>query len=162
MQGAGEIDDQVRQSTDAELVGKTLDGDPTAYAELVARHQNSVFALLSSRLRDRSALEDLAQEALLEAYTHLRSLGTRLCFGPGWWGSQSTSPVAGCVRLDQRRRGWLSSRMRAICRMRVMCRRHWTNWRDRKSLMLCGRLWTNCQSARARPSAALCRWAERP
>jgi hypothetical protein len=54
MQGAGEIDDQVRQSTDAELVGKTLDGDPTAYAEL---YDEEVAAM--EALRELNADEDL-------------------------------------------------------------------------------------------------------
>ena len=85
MESDSKTDGTVTQSSDAELVDRVLAGDTSAYAELVERHQNAVFALLCSRIPgrgDRTALEDLAQEALLEAYSNLRSLRDPSLFRP--------------------------------------------------------------------------------
>ena len=48
------------------------DGDATAFAALVRRHQSMVFSLAVHVLRNRTAAEDLAQDVFLELY---RSLG---------------------------------------------------------------------------------------
>ena len=48
------------------------DGDASAFAALVRRHQSMVFSLALHVLRNRAAAEDLAQEVFLELY---RSLG---------------------------------------------------------------------------------------
>lgn len=72
--GALQIAQSANPRDDPSLVRAVLDGDREAYAELVARHQDAVVALLCSRLRDRRAVDDLAQDTLVEAYTHLRSL----------------------------------------------------------------------------------------
>jgi RNA polymerase sigma-70 factor (ECF subfamily) len=48
------------------------DGDATAFAALVRRHQSMVFSLALHVLRNRTAAEDLAQDVFLELY---RSLG---------------------------------------------------------------------------------------
>lgn len=58
----------------AELVRKALDGDRSAFAELVATHQNAVFALACQHAPDRTEAEDITQEAFLRAYRDLRKL----------------------------------------------------------------------------------------
>ena len=61
--------------TDADLVARALiDDDQHAFGELVRRHQSSVRGLLRQLTRTDLALaDDLAQEAFLRAYKHIRS-----------------------------------------------------------------------------------------
>lgn len=61
--------------TDADLVARVLvDEDQHAFGELVRRHQSSVRGLLRQLTRTDLALaDDLAQEAFLRAYKHIRS-----------------------------------------------------------------------------------------
>ena len=47
------------------------DGDATAFAAIVRRHQSMVFSLALHVLRSRAAAEDLAQEVFLELYRNL-------------------------------------------------------------------------------------------
>lgn len=50
------------------------DGDATAFAAMVRRHQSMVFSLALHVLRSRAAAEDLAQEVFLELYRNLRRI----------------------------------------------------------------------------------------
>lgn len=50
---------------DGALVRRYLDGEPDAFAELVARHAPAVVGYLRSRTRSLEAAEDLTQEAFL-------------------------------------------------------------------------------------------------
>ena len=61
--------------TDADLVTRVLvDEDQHAFSELVRRHQSAVRGLLRQLTRTDAALaDDLAQEAFLKAYKHIRS-----------------------------------------------------------------------------------------
>jgi RNA polymerase sigma factor (sigma-70 family) len=61
--------------TDAGLVARVLvDDDQHAFGELVRRHQSSVRGLLRQLTRTDLALaDDLAQEAFVRAYRHIRS-----------------------------------------------------------------------------------------
>ena len=61
--------------TDADLVARVLiDDDQHAFGELVRRHQSSVRGLLRQLTRTDLALaDDLAQDAFLRAYKHIRS-----------------------------------------------------------------------------------------
>ncbi len=56
---------------DAVLVTRTLAGDGDAFRQLVERYQRGVFGIVLQLVRDRSAAEDLAQEAFLKAYRAL-------------------------------------------------------------------------------------------
>jgi RNA polymerase sigma-70 factor, ECF subfamily len=47
------------------------DGDPQTFAELVERHQGSVFNLTYRMLGEAREAEDAAQEAFLRAYQHI-------------------------------------------------------------------------------------------
>jgi RNA polymerase sigma factor (sigma-70 family) len=60
---------------DADLVARVLvDDDQHAFGELVRRHQSSVRGLLRQLTRTDLALaDDLAQEAFVRAYRHIRS-----------------------------------------------------------------------------------------
>ncbi|HJP29513.1 MAG TPA: RNA polymerase sigma factor [Candidatus Latescibacteria bacterium] len=82
------------------MVRAVLAGDRSAFAALVERHQNAVFGLLCSRVADRSVVEDLAQEALLKAYTDLGALreGSRF---RAWLIGITRNVVADWGRRDQ-------------------------------------------------------------
>jgi len=50
---------------------RAVQGDSTAFAELVREHQGMVFSIAYHYLQDRSLAEDLAQEVFLELYQAL-------------------------------------------------------------------------------------------
>ncbi len=53
------------ERTDPELVKASLDGNRTAFEELVCRHQDSVFGLAVGMTRNREDAADMAQEAFI-------------------------------------------------------------------------------------------------
>lgn len=59
------------ERTDQELVRASLEGNRTAFAELVARHQDAVFGLAVGMTRNREDAADMAQEAFIRAYGKL-------------------------------------------------------------------------------------------
>ena len=59
------------ERTDPELVRASLDGREDAFAELVRRHQDSVFGLAVGMTRNREDAADMAQEAFIRAYNKL-------------------------------------------------------------------------------------------
>ncbi len=59
------------ERTDPELVKASLDGNRTAFEELVCRHQDSVFGLAVGMTRNREDAADMAQEAFMRAYSKL-------------------------------------------------------------------------------------------
>ncbi len=67
---------------DEELVRQTLDGQPSAYAELVRRWAAPVLAVCHARIRCWHAAEDLVQETLLRGLRALPSLVRGERFGP--------------------------------------------------------------------------------
>jgi RNA polymerase sigma-70 factor (ECF subfamily) len=87
---------------DEELVRQTLDGQPSAYAELVQRWAAPVLAVCHARIRCWHAAEDLAQETLLRGLRALPSLASGERFGPWLRG------IAQRVCLD-----WLKSKQSA-------------------------------------------------
>ncbi len=60
--------------SDAELVRRCRAGDKAAFSVLVARHESHLRRLLYSVVRFRPDVEDIMQEALLQAYLGLHSL----------------------------------------------------------------------------------------
>lgn len=56
---------------DATLVGRVRDGEKDAFGELIRRHQQQVFAILSRYERDSHRVEDLAQDTFLKAWRRL-------------------------------------------------------------------------------------------
>lgn len=68
--------------TDAELVQQTLNGQRSAYEELVRRWCARVVAYSRSRVHSREVAEDLAQDSFLKAYASIHSLGDPAKFGP--------------------------------------------------------------------------------
>jgi RNA polymerase sigma-70 factor (ECF subfamily) len=83
------------------LVRRSLQGDAAAFGDLVRRYERLVFHVAGGFLRDRSEVEDVAQEAFLKAYEARSRFRTDAPFGP--WISQITTRL--CYdRLRGRRR----------------------------------------------------------
>ena len=87
--------------TDADLVARILvDDDQHAFGELVRRHQSSVRGLLRQLTRnDFASADDLAQEAFVRAYKHIRSFRGEARFSTWLY-----RIAYNCFREDARRR----------------------------------------------------------
>jgi len=86
---------------DSSLIESTLNGDESAFAELVRRYQAAVWGTVHRILGNSSENEDAVQEVFLRAYTALRKFDLRLPFGP-WILRIATNH---CIDLLRRKRG---------------------------------------------------------
>jgi RNA polymerase sigma factor (sigma-70 family) len=59
--------------SDIELIGETLAGNQSAYADLVKRHQRFVFTLALRFAKTREDAEEIAQDCFIKAYRSLAS-----------------------------------------------------------------------------------------
>lgn len=64
-----------------QLVRRAQRGDVAAYEELLRSHQQRVFAVVSSILRQREDIEDVAQQVFVKAYFSLKRFDLRSAFG---------------------------------------------------------------------------------
>lgn len=78
--------------TDADLVGRTCNGDTNAYGELVSRYQGHVYGLAYSFVGHWEEAQDIAQETFIRAYCHLDQLREPVRFAP--WLRRVTFSVA--------------------------------------------------------------------
>ena len=62
------------KNNDAQLIQRVLDGDETAFSELVRKYQRSVHALAWRKIGDFHIAEDITQETFLKAYQRLSTL----------------------------------------------------------------------------------------
>jgi RNA polymerase sigma-70 factor, ECF subfamily len=60
-------------ASEAELIKRVCDGDREAFYELVRPHERLVYAIAFSVLKNPADAEDAAQEAVLKAFSHLKS-----------------------------------------------------------------------------------------
>src|SRR5262245_32026783 len=67
---------------DGDLVQRAREGDPEAYGELVRRYQSSVFNVCYRLTGERTAAEDLAQDAFIRAFERLHMYDPARSFGP--------------------------------------------------------------------------------
>lgn len=67
--------------SDSSLVKAVLTGELQAFAELVRRYQRVVLLIAWKSLRDRHAIEDVAQQAFFSAYQNLGDLRDPALFG---------------------------------------------------------------------------------
>ena len=74
--------DHVLDRTDEDLVRECLEGDTSAYGELVRRHQARVNGIAYRALRDEALAEDLAQEVFIRAFRSLHRFQEGRRFGP--------------------------------------------------------------------------------
>ncbi len=59
--------------SDIELIEQTLQGNQTAYADLVKRHQRFVFTLAMRFTKTREDAEEVAQDSFIKAYRSLQN-----------------------------------------------------------------------------------------
>jgi len=95
----------MRREEEIELVRKAKAGDTAAFAEIIRRYQNLVFATALQILRDPVLAEDAAQEAFVTAFRSLPSLRTESSFPP--WLRKIARNLALAARKEQRRFGAL-------------------------------------------------------
>lgn len=69
------------RKTDEQLVQQALQGDLTAYPELMDRYMNVLFAIGYHRTGDFHLAQDITQEALIRGYSRLSSLQENHKFG---------------------------------------------------------------------------------
>ena len=62
------------ETSDQELVTACVAGDVRAFGRLVERHHGAVAAVAFAITRDLALSEDIAQDAFVVAWTHLREL----------------------------------------------------------------------------------------
>ncbi|MXV78909.1 sigma-70 family RNA polymerase sigma factor, partial [Candidatus Poribacteria bacterium] len=62
------------KNSDAQLIQRTLDGDDTAFAELVEKYQKQVHALVWRKIGDFHFAEEITQDTFIKAHQQLRTL----------------------------------------------------------------------------------------
>ena len=87
---------------DLDLARQAQDGDESAFAEIVRRYSPRVFSVASRFFRQRSLVEEAAQEVFLKAYTQLKSFEGRGSF-EGWLTRIATNTCLNMVRSSKRR-----------------------------------------------------------
>ena len=60
--------------TDSELVRRSLNSDDSAFADLIARYQGKIYAVIISHVRNFADAQDLTQNTFLTAYMKLKDL----------------------------------------------------------------------------------------
>lgn len=71
------------QNNDTELIQRTLDGDQTAFTELVEKYQKGIHALAWRKIGDFHIAQEITQDTFLRAYERLKTLKDHGSF-PGW------------------------------------------------------------------------------
>jgi RNA polymerase sigma-70 factor (ECF subfamily) len=70
-----------REEKGRQLVRRGQAGEVAAYEELLAKHQQRVFAVVGGILRRREDTEDVAQQVFVKAYFSLKRFDLRSAFG---------------------------------------------------------------------------------
>jgi RNA polymerase sigma-70 factor (ECF subfamily) len=83
-------------------VRQAQDGDESAFAEIVRRYSPRVFSTASRFFRQRSLVEEAAQEVFLKAFTQLGSFEGRGSF-EGWLTRIATNTCLNMLRAGKRR-----------------------------------------------------------
>jgi RNA polymerase sigma-70 factor, ECF subfamily len=87
---------------DLDLVHQAQAGDESAFAEIVRRYSPRVFSVASRFFRQRSSVEEAAQEVFLKAFTQLGSFEGRGSL-EGWLTRIATNTCLNMVRGAKRR-----------------------------------------------------------
>ena len=97
---AAEASRRLRSRSDVELVRAAKSGDAPATQELLRRHGDRLFRLVSVRFRTRSIAEDIVQEAFLRAIAEVSGLREEQSFF-AWLARISIR-----IGLDERKKHW--------------------------------------------------------
>ncbi|WP_394432366.1 RNA polymerase sigma factor SigM [Streptomyces sp. SGAir0957] len=109
------MDDAHGGTSDKDLLSRHVAGDPDAFAEIVRRHRDRLWAVALRTLGDREEAADAVQDALVSAYraahtfrgqsavtTWLHRITVNACLDRARkMASRKTSPVDDAERLDQ-------------------------------------------------------------
>jgi RNA polymerase sigma-70 factor, ECF subfamily len=87
---------------DIALVRQAQDGDESAFAEIVRRYSPRVFSVASRFFRQRSLVEEAAQEVFLKAFTQLANFEGRGSL-EGWLTRIATNTCLNMIRGSKRR-----------------------------------------------------------
>jgi RNA polymerase sigma-70 factor (ECF subfamily) len=87
---------------DIDLVRQAQDGDESAFAEIVRRYSPRVFGVASRFFRQRSLVEEAAQEVFLKAFTQLANFEGRGSL-EGWLTRIATNTCLNMIRGSKRR-----------------------------------------------------------
>lgn len=87
---------------DIDLARQAQAGDESAFAEIVRRYSPRVFSTASRFFRQRSLVEEAAQEVFLKAFTQLGSFEGRGSF-EGWLTKIATNTCLNMLRGSKRR-----------------------------------------------------------
>ena len=93
------------QEEETDLIRKAKKGDTAAFAVMIRRYQNLVYATAFQILKDTALAEDAAQEAFVTAFRSLQDLRTESSF-PSWL-RKITRNLALASRKEQHRFGAL-------------------------------------------------------
>ncbi len=93
------------KNRDTELVQRTLDGDDTAFTQLVREYQKPVHALVWRKIGDFHTAEEITQDTFLKAYQKLATLKEPQCFA-SWLYVIATRC---CVAWSRKKRLWTQS-----------------------------------------------------
>jgi RNA polymerase sigma-70 factor (ECF subfamily) len=93
----------MRKEEEIDLVRKAKEGDTVAFAVMIRRYQNLVYATAFQILRDTALAEDVAQEAFVTAFQSLQNLRAESSFPP--WLRKITRNLALASRKEQHRFG---------------------------------------------------------
>ena len=85
-----------------DLARQAQEGDESAFAEIVRRYSPRVFSVASRFFRQRSLVEEAAQEVFLKAFTQLGSYEGRGSF-EGWLTRIATNTCLNMIRGAKRR-----------------------------------------------------------
>ncbi|HZI61996.1 MAG TPA: RNA polymerase sigma factor [Pyrinomonadaceae bacterium] len=92
----------IEQAAELDLARQAQGGDESAFAEIVRRFSPRVFSVASRFFRERSQVEDAAQEVFLKAFTQLGSFEGRGSM-EGWLTRIATNTCLNIVRGSKRR-----------------------------------------------------------
>lgn len=89
--------------TDAQLLQRYIDGDETAFAEIVGRYKNSLYAFLKQFLSRRDLVEDVFQETFLQLFNSRASFDPKRPLRP-WLFTIAANKAKDALRKNQRTR----------------------------------------------------------
>src|ERR1043165_9760112 len=92
----------LEQAAEIDLARQAQAGDESAFAEIVRRYSPRVFSTASRFFRQRSLVEETAQEVFLKAYTQLGSFEGRGSL-EGWLTRIATNTCLNMLRGAKRR-----------------------------------------------------------
>ena len=87
---------------DAACVRSILSGRSERFRELVERHQDRIFAILSRYERDQGRVEDIAQDVFMKAWRHLRKFDPLKAPFENWLSRIATNAALSHLRAEKR------------------------------------------------------------